>query len=607
MILCLLLVLVAAVSLLVQNTLVAICSVVLAVAFHDKFAISYCNKVSLFFLVACVVVITGSLANLATVANTISIERDWVVVIADKNKNTLASKLFGLHWRLFNMHNFTALNACMRRIDLCCKLMAPVLIGAVITYTNYFTSTLFVAGWNVISYFAEFSLLCIVYYYVPTLAHKKYRKSTVLAVSSEDQAEDGAEEVQVVSEKATSDVNEADDDNDNDDSVFVVGAPKSKSCKRRCVKVLSKLITPYTTIRDGWKIYAKQEIARVGIAMSLLYVTVLGFHGVTAAYFKTQGLTEVLIGVFQGVGGIIAIIGTFVYVPLRKKVGTVRAGLFGMCTQFFMLLFCVAGVFAPGNSIETKTGGDYFSPYCPVSLPVSSSHSNSTVVTITPSQTSATSLPSIIITSTYLMSTTVTPMPTPLPTEYTNSRTPVSLYSVPTYSHSYSINPNSNNSAGMNDSEDSLKHAFTISLILLLVGVLGARFGLWMFDLSVSQLVQEKVKEEERGVVSGVMNVFIANSDMLHYLLVIVAPDPKYFGILTIISVSFVGCGLLLYASYVHKVRGHLFHFSDTYQRIKSDLKCYDQSEYTRNLVSDHDNDEGIEVDNPDQSEETNM
>ena len=502
-------------------------------------------------------------------------------------------------------HDFTALNACMRRIDLCCKLMAPVLIGAVITYTDYFTSTLFVAGWNVFSYFAEFGLLYIVYYYVPTLAHKKYRKSTLSTISFEDQAEDCAEEVQVVSEMATSDVNEADDD--DDDNVFNVRAPKSKSCKRRCVKVLSKLITPYTIIRDGWKIYAKQEIARVGIAMSLLYITVLGFHGVTAAYFKIQGLTEVLIGVFQGVGGIIAIIGTFVYVPLRKKVGTVRAGLFGLCTQFFMLLFCVAGVFAPGNPIETKTGGDYFSPYCPASIPVSSSHSNSTVVTITPSQTSATSLPSIIITSTYLMSTTVTPMPTPLPTEYTNNRTPDSSYSVPTYNQSYSINPNSNSAGKKNDSEDRLKHAFTISLILLLIGVLGARFGLWMFDLSVSQLVQEKVKEEERGVVSGVMNVFIANSDMLHYLLVIVAPDPKYFGILTIISVSFIGCGLLLYASYVHKVRGHLFHFSDTYRRIKSDLKCHDQLEYTRTLVSDHDNDEGIEVDDPDQSEETNL
>ena len=85
-------ILVAGASLIVQNSLVAICSVALAVAFHDRFSISYCNDVRWFFLVTCVVIITGSLANLATVANTISIERDWVVVIADKNKNTLASK-----------------------------------------------------------------------------------------------------------------------------------------------------------------------------------------------------------------------------------------------------------------------------------------------------------------------------------------------------------------------------------------------------------------------------------------------------------------------------------------------------------------------------------
>jgi len=72
---------------------VAICSIVLAVAFHHDFMINYCDDVGLFFLITSVVVITGTLANLATMANTISIERDWVVVIADKNINTLASEL----------------------------------------------------------------------------------------------------------------------------------------------------------------------------------------------------------------------------------------------------------------------------------------------------------------------------------------------------------------------------------------------------------------------------------------------------------------------------------------------------------------------------------
>ena len=478
----------------------------------------------------------------------------------------------------------TALNACMRRIDLCCKLMAPLLVGAIITYTDYFTSTLFVAGWNVISYFAEFGLLCIVYYYIPPLAHKNIRKHSLLLENSEDRREEDEEEL--IPEKSPSE----------DENVFVAKPRKSKSCKQQFFSILSKLISPCITIRDGWKVYARQEIARVGIAMSLLYVTVLGFSGVTAAYFKIQGLTEVLIGVFQGVGGIIAIIGTFVYVPLRRRVGTIRAGLFGMCSQFIMLLFCVAAVFAPGNRIETG-GEDYYSPYCPSSSAVGGNISSNITVnmTVTPSQT-ITSLPSISITSTYFMNATITLSPSPSPTQYTNSRISNSTYSVP----SYSINSHSNSSAGANNTRNDnseSKHPFTISLVLLLIGVLGARFGLWMFDLSVSQLLQEMVKEEERGVVSGVMNVFIANSDMLHYLLAIIAPDPKYFRILTLISVAFVGCGLLLYASYVHKVRGHLFHIANTYRCIKRGLDRHREPEYATRVVNGSDEDEGMEDD----------
>lgn len=91
---------------------------------------------------------------------------------------------------------------------------------------------------------------------------------------------------------------------------------------------------------------------------------------------------------------------------------------------------------------------------------------------------------------------------------------------------------------------------------------MGARFGLWMFDLSVWQLVQEKVIEEERGVVSGVMNAMNSNMDMLHYVLVIVAPRPEHFRWLALLSVVMVFIGWLLYACYVRKARGHFFHFS---------------------------------------------
>ena len=110
------------------------------------------------------------------------------------------------------------------------------------------------------------------------------------------------------------------------------------------------------------------------------------------------------------------------------------------------------------------------------------------------------------------------------------------------------------------------------AVVLMLIGVIGARFGLWMFDLTVTQLVQERVVEEERGVVSGVMNAMNSLMDMLRYILVIAAPRPEHFRYLTFISVGSVSMGVLLYAYYVRKMRGHLFHFKDGYHRLKKKI-----------------------------------
>ena len=67
----------------------------------------------------------------------------------------------------------------------------------------------------------------------------------------------------------------------------------------------------------------------------------------------------------------------------------------------------------------------------------------------------------------------------------------------------------------------------------MLSGIILARFGLWIFDLAVQQRVQETVAEESRGAVGGVMNAMNSVMDMLHYILVIVAPRPEHFSILT--------------------------------------------------------------------------
>ena len=246
--------------------------------------------------------------------------------------------------------------------------------------------------------------------------------------------------------------------------------------------------------------------------MASIYLTVLGFSGVTSSYFLTQGLRYDLIGVFQGVGAILGVSGTILYPLLRKKFGTIRTGLFGISTQLLILSFSVAAIIVPSNRISSEATG-YYSPNC-----------NETVNT------------------TYI----------PLDTEY------------PTPSDSSVMSATSlMPSAAQNVTAQSNSSGNNIALILMLVGVVGCRVGLWTFDLAVQQLVQEKVVEEERGVVSGVMNAMISIMDMLHYVLVIAAPRPEHFTALTAISFSMVFLGWLLYSIYVRKARGHFFHFHD--------------------------------------------
>lgn len=298
--------------------------------------------------------------------------------------------------------------------------------------------------------------------------------------------------------------------------------------KRGCVKHCLKLLSFFSTFKNGWRIYIRQEIALVGFSLACIYLTVLGFSGVTSSYFLTQGLRIDFIGLFQGVGAIFGVFGTILYPILRKKFGTVRTGLFGISTQLLILLFCIAAIIVPSNKTASEATG-YYSADCRnetekdwdlLIVPSTPCESVLPTHTIAPSQSDMRDYPLV----------TAVPMPCQ------NNTSP----------------SNSSSNGGRN-----------IALILMLVGIVGCRTGLWIFDLAVQQLVQEKVIEEERGVVGGVMNAMIALMDMLHYVLVIVAPRPEHFSVLTAISFVMVFVGWLLYSIYVRKSRGHFFHFRD--------------------------------------------
>ena len=88
------------ITLLSQNSLMVVGAIVLSLMFLFQWNI--CDgSVALFAGLSAVVIGVTSLSNLATVANTISIEKDWVVVIAGKDENALAGECTCLKRPLF--------------------------------------------------------------------------------------------------------------------------------------------------------------------------------------------------------------------------------------------------------------------------------------------------------------------------------------------------------------------------------------------------------------------------------------------------------------------------------------------------------------------------
>jgi iron-regulated transporter 1 len=94
----------------------------------------------------------------------------------------------------------------------------------------------------------------------------------------------------------------------------------------------------------------------------------------------------------------------------------------------------------------------------------------------------------------------------------------------------------------------------SMSIIFYFVGVTFARIGVWITDLSIMQIMQESIKEEDRLSVFGVENAlcqfFFVGKDIMAILL----PDPRTYGLLIIVSVLFVLTGFAFYLFWFLKV-----------------------------------------------------
>ncbi|XP_061574304.1 solute carrier family 40 member 1 isoform X1 [Cololabis saira] len=467
---------VAHASLFIQNTSVTVCSIVLMLVFSYKQRIEQIWDGWLTVVCYTVVIILADVANLASTALTIAIQRDWIVVITGYNRGHLAG-----------------MNATMRRIDQVTNILAPLAVGQVMTLASNVVGCGFILGWNLVSLIVEFFFLSRVYRIVPALSVKP---PTVEADQvyletiqrSESQGEDSDEER-----------------TEDNGSVQLKNGTTMPLCFRKFQWLVS-------TCKDGWRAYYRQPVFLAGMGLAFLYTTVLGFDCITTGYAYTQGISGSLLSLLMGVSAITGLMGTMMFTRLRKTYGLINTGIISSCLHLGCLLLCVCSVFAPGSPMDLSLLGPYFT-------------SNSSAE------------------------------PGELASQRQKHTYPMmGGNNQPLLPDRSSIHWTNNTLLFENVPNGTAPESY-ISIILLFLGVITARIGLWSFDLTVTQLLQETICESERGVVNGVQSSMNYLMDLLHFIMVISAPQPEHFGILVIISVLFITTGHTMYFVYAHKAK----------------------------------------------------
>ncbi|KAK9424218.1 putative Ferroporti-1 [Seiridium unicorne] len=221
--------------------------------------------------------------KLCSVMNLVSVERDWVVVITEGNESLRRT-----------------LNARMRRIDLLCKLLGPLVIS------NVAIASTLIAIWatlamNIISVMVEYICIAQVYDRIPAL------KRMPTAV-----------------------VTEAVDDEEG----------RNTHAVQAWLKSMKTNLLPI----DSLPFYFHQPAFLPSFSLSLLYLTVLSFSGIA-----------------RTVSTIFELSATWIAPRMMKRIGPVRGGIWSLSWQMIWLAGSISWFFsdfhgAGTNSVLAGTG-----------------------------------------------------------------------------------------------------------------------------------------------------------------------------------------------------------------------------------------------------------
>ena len=270
-----------------------------------------------------------------------------------------------------------------------------------------------------------------------------------------------------------------------------IGIDTTKKSSNCCMRSLNKPWTYTKDIRNGWKLYTNHKICNAGLGLAFLYMTVLGFDNITYGFCLSQCVTESLLGILVGASALIGVLGSLSFPYIRNKLGLARTGLIGMGGLIISDLLCVISIWLNGSPFDPQSFGNNIQGADKIGYQ-----------DLDPN--------------------------------------PVTPGFVETH----------NSTISLSDELSDCRIPSFLSVSILLSGILVAKFGLWISDLTITQTIQENVEEEHRGVINGVQDSMNSLMDTMKFALVISLPEEKTFGFLIMASFVSIVSGAALYTTH---------------------------------------------------------
>ncbi|KAL1951323.1 hypothetical protein VTO73DRAFT_472 [Trametes versicolor] len=231
------------------------------------------------------VVLGGCAHNLAGVTISVAVERDWVTTIAANSTDHL-----------------TALNTYMRRIDLLCKLLAPLFVSLLTTAASYRFAAIFLCGVEAACLVFELIWTEVSYRRFPALHEAQASKEAAQRTHARDER------------------------------------PRETPARPVHAMLWNQLKSRMKETYLDWREFSQHPVFLSSLAISSLYLTVLSFDGTMLSYLKAHTYSDAFLAGIRGVNVVAGLLGTVAMPLMERKLGLIRAGNWSIWSEVLCLL-----------------------------------------------------------------------------------------------------------------------------------------------------------------------------------------------------------------------------------------------------------------------------